>query len=211
MKFLNFLFKFKTMRAVGVIGAIVILIVFASQSKIGNDFKELNPFKDVNFSEYIQTFKDLNVSGFSIGQKNTTLNAKVVKVIDGDTIEVLDSENNTHRIRLFGIDAPEKKQSFGNKAKGFLASLISGKEVQILIKGKDKFKRDLGIIMSEGKDINKEMVKNGYAWAYARFSKDYILDQADAHAFKLGLWSEENPQSPAEFRKQKKNDVKEVQ
>lgn len=211
MKFLNFLFKFKTMRAVGVIGAIAILVVFVSQSKIANDFKELNPFKDANFSQYLQAFKDLNVSGFNLGEKNATLNAKVVRVIDGDTIEVLDSENNKIRVRLFGIDAPEKKQSFGNKARGFLASLISGKEVQIFIMGEDRFKRNLGVIMSEGKDINKEMVKNGYAWAYSKYSKDYILDQADAHAFKLGLWSEENPQSPAEFRKQKKADVKELQ
>lgn len=212
MKFLDFLFKLKTMKVVGLIAGVVVLINLFSNPSIREQVSAYNPLKDVNVSHYLQgleKFDGLHISGLSLGQNDDmsgeiTLNAKVVKVIDGDTIDVLDENNKTHRIRLYGIDAPEKKQSFGNKARGFLAGLISGKEVQVLVMGKDRYQRSLGLIKYEGKDINKEMVKNGFAWAYTKYSKDYILDQADAHAFKLGLWSEDNPKSPVEFRKEMK-------
>ncbi|WP_238386986.1 MULTISPECIES: thermonuclease family protein [unclassified Campylobacter] len=125
----------------------------------------------------------------------------VIKVIDGDTIDVLDLNQTKHRIRLYGIDAPEKKQSYGNKAREFLASLIAGKEVKVLIKDKDKYQRNIGLILLDGMDINKEMVKNGYAWAYIEYSKDYATEEVDAKTFKLGLWADKNSIKPSEFRK----------
>ena len=143
----------------------------------------------------------------SLNQQKTqesSIQGTVIKVIDGDTIDVLDSNQTKHRIRLYGIDAPEKKQSYGNKAREFLASLIAGKEVKVLIKNKDKYQRSIGLILLDGMDINKEMVKNGYAWAYIEYSKDYATEEADAKSFKLGLWADENAIKPSEFRKKKK-------
>ena len=90
---------------------------------------------------------------------------KVVGVSDGDTITVLDDmDQGKFRIRLDKIDAPEKKQAFGNKAKQFLSTLIFGKKVSIRFKSIDNYGRVLGVVSLDGKEINLVMVQNGYAW-----------------------------------------------
>ncbi|TQR34664.1 nuclease [Campylobacter sp. MIT 99-7217] len=129
------------------------------------------------------------------------IKGKVVRVIDGDTIELLDFANEKYRIRFFGIDAPESKQDFGNKSKDYLASLIAGKEVQVIKKSKDKYGRIVGIVEFNGQDINKAMVANGYAWAYSYYTDAYVQDQKNAKSSKLGLWKSKNPIEPYEWRK----------
>lgn len=189
MKFLNFLFKLKTMKTIGIFGSIVILATY---------------FSSPNLNNLLQELQNTHISGFSLGKpvkQTQELQGKVVKVIDGDTIRVLDSAKQEHKIRLYGIDAPEKKQAFGNKAREYLASLIAGKEVKVLVKDKDRYQRNIGLVELNGMDINKEMVKNGYAHAYTEYSEDYVSEEADARAFKLGLWSEDNVIKPSEFRK----------
>ena len=143
-----------------------------------------------------------------LAQKNLEkeLTGKVSKVIDGDTIELLVKQDNIKqspkiKVRLFGIDAPEKKQAFGKEAKEYLSSLILDKEVILIINDKDKYQRFIGTILLNEKDINKEMVKNGYAWAYESYSTRYLAQQADAKMFKLGLFKDENAIKPSEFRK----------
>ncbi|TNB55975.1 thermonuclease family protein [Campylobacter helveticus] len=143
-----------------------------------------------------------------LAQKNLEkeLTGKVSKVIDGDTIELLVKQDNIKqspkiKVRLFGIDAPEKKQAFGKEAKEYLSSLILDKEVILIINDKDKYQRFIGTILLNEKDINKEMVKNGYAWAYESYSTKYLAQQADAQMFKLGLFKDENAIKPSEFRK----------
>lgn len=132
---------------------------------------------------------------------NQIIEGKVVKVIDGDTIDVLDNQNVKHRIRFYGIDAPESKQAYGQQAKDFLASMIAGKKAQVLIKDKDRYGRNIGKVLLDGKDINKEMVANGYAHAYTEYSTEYISQETDAKAFKLGLWKDKHPIKPSDFRK----------
>lgn len=133
------------------------------------------------------------------------LTGKVSKVIDGDTIELLTKENPYNhiaklKIRLYGIDAPELKQAYGKEAKEFLSALILKQEVSLIIENKDKYDRFVGTLFLKGQDINKEMVKNGYAHAYESFSKKYLAEQANAKMFKLGLWQDERVMSPSEFR-----------
>ena len=133
------------------------------------------------------------------------LTGKVSKVIDGDTIELLTKENPYNhitklKIRLYGIDAPELKQAYGKEAKEFLSALILKQEVSLIIENKDKYDRFVGTLFLKGQDINKEMVKNGYAHAYESFSKKYLTEQANAKKFKLGLWQDERVMSPSEFR-----------
>lgn len=99
--------------------------------------------------------------------------AKVVKISDGDTITVLSGKEQT-KVRLYGIDAPEKKQDYGQKSKQFLAILIAGQVIEVEPKGKDRYKRTLGIIYYKGQDINAQMVLNGYAWAYVKYSRMYV-------------------------------------
>ncbi|EAH9987612.1 thermonuclease family protein [Campylobacter upsaliensis] len=147
-----------------------------------------------------------------LAQKNLEkeLTGKVSRVIDGDTIELLakTSKENPYnhiaklKIRLYGIDAPELKQAYGKEAKEFLSALVLKQEVSLIIENKDKYDRFVGTLFLKGQDINKEMVKNGYAHAYESFSKKYLAEQADAKMFKLGLWQDEKAVKPSEFRKQ---------
>ncbi|WP_039882652.1 thermonuclease family protein [Campylobacter upsaliensis] len=144
-----------------------------------------------------QSFKEQNLE--------KELTGKVSKVIDGDTIELLAKENPYNhitklKIRLYGIDAPELKQAYGKEAKEYLSALVLKQEVSLIIENKDKYDRFVGTLFLKGQDINKEMVKNGYAHAYESFSKKYLAEQADTKKFKLGLWQDERVMSPSEFR-----------
>lgn len=105
------------------------------------------------------------------------------------------------KVRLYGIDAPELKQPYGKKSKQFLASLIAGQVVEVESKGKDRYKRTLGIIHHKGQDINAQMVLNGYAWAYAKYSIIYVDHERLARENKRGLWQSSDPTPPWEWRK----------
>ena len=128
---------------------------------------------------------------------------KVVKVSDGDTITILTNDKTQYKIRLNDIDAPEKKQAFGNKSKDNLAKYIAGKTVKVEYKTKDKYKRILGTIYYNNIDINLQQVKDGYAWVYKKYSKnqDYYNAEKLAKENKKGLWNDKNPIAPWEFRK----------
>ena len=135
-----------------------------------------------------------------------TLQGKVVKVADGDTVTVLDAAKTQHRIRLNRIDAPEKKQAFGEASRKHLAGFIAGKDVRIEWEKKDQYGRILGIIYNGETDINLQMVKDGFAWHYKHFDKtpSYAEAEKTAREKKLGLWSDPNPVEPYLFRKANK-------
>ena len=130
---------------------------------------------------------------------------KVVKVSDGDTVTILTSDKTQHKIRLNDIDAPEKKQAFGNKSKDNLAKYIAGKTVTVEYQKKDKYKRVLGTIYYNNTDINLQQVKDGYAWVYKKYSNNQTYYKAEkvARDKKVGLWVDKNPLEPWEFRKKK--------
>lgn len=135
----------------------------------------------------------------------------VAKVIDGDTITLVEKNGQKHTIRFFGIDAPETntKQPFGEESKAFLASMIADKEVKIIVKDKDKYGRIVGIVKFDGKDINKIMVEKGYAWAYSYYTDAYTAEHNAAKAQKIGLWGDENATNkaiePYKWRKSHRN------
>jgi len=133
-----------------------------------------------------------------------TLTGKVVYIADGDTITVLDSDNVQHKIRLHGIDAPERKQSFGTKAKEALAEKVHEQTVRIVWKEKDRYGRIVGDVHLGDRNINIEMVHDGFAWWYRTYApKSKLLEAAEAEAKteKRGLWHDKNPEPPWEFRK----------
>lgn len=138
---------------------------------------------------------------------STHLQGKVIDVIDGDTIILLDRANQQHTIRLFGIDAPETstQQPFGEESKEFLASMIMDKEVKIIIKDTDKYHRIIGIVKFDGKDINKIMVEKGFAWAYSYYTEVYVDAHKQAKEQKLGLWVDAKAQEPYKWRKTHRN------
>jgi endonuclease YncB( thermonuclease family) len=130
------------------------------------------------------------------------LTGKVVSVTDGDTVRVLDANNVQHKVRLNGIDAPERGQPFGTVARDRLASLVMGKAVTVHDDGRDKWGRTLGRIEIEGQDVNRTLVAEGLAWHYVKFSKDARLAAAErqARAAGRGLWGDAKPVPPWEWR-----------
>ena len=132
---------------------------------------------------------------------------KVIKVSDGDTVTILTEDKTQHKIRLNDIDAPEKKQAFGNKSKDNLAKYIAGKTVTVQYQKKDKYKRVLGTIYYNNTDINLQQVKDGYAWVYKKYSNNQTYYKAEklARDKRVGLWIDKNPLEPWEFRKKKNN------
>lgn len=138
----------------------------------------------------------------------TTLHAeeirgKVVSIADGDTITVLDAEKVQHKIRLEGIDAPEKGQAFGTKAKEKMSELVGEKDVVVTWEKKDRYGRILGDVHLGDRLINLEMVQDGLAWHYKQYSKSKELAEAEneARKAKKGLWGDKSPEPPWEFRK----------
>lgn len=129
------------------------------------------------------------------------LEGKVISVTDGDTIKILTSKRQQIKVRLYGIDAPEKKQPYGTAAKQYLADLVAGKTLQIEEHGKDRHKRVLGVVYLDGKDVNEILVLNGYAWAFTKCSKIYESQEPQARSKGLGLWRDKNPIKPEIWRK----------
>ena len=137
------------------------------------------------------------------------IQGKVVSVADGDTITVLDAEKTQHKIRLQGIDAPEKAQAFGAKSKQALYEMVHGKTVQVSFEKSDKYGRILGKVLLDGQDICHQQIKAGLAWHYKKYQNQQPLVDRDAYSAsetaakneKLGLWSDPRPLAPWDFRK----------
>jgi endonuclease YncB( thermonuclease family) len=138
-----------------------------------------------------------------------TIEGLVVGVADGDTITVLDQQKNTYKIRLQGIDAPEKKQAFGEKSKQSLHDLVHKKQVRIEYDKEDKYGRIVGKVTVEDVDICLQQLVLGMAWHYKKYqSEQSVSDRAvysdtelKSKSLKLGLWTDDTPMPPWEFRK----------
>jgi endonuclease YncB( thermonuclease family) len=128
--------------------------------------------------------------------------AKVIVVMDGDTVMVLRDGKKT-KIRLANIDAPEKDQAFGKQSRDSLQEMIGKKQVQIESKAVDQYGRLVGLISLDGQNINQEQVRRGLAWEYSHYHSDktYIGLQNEAQQARLGLWAQANPQAPWQWRK----------
>jgi endonuclease YncB( thermonuclease family) len=131
---------------------------------------------------------------------------RVVGVIDGDTIDVLHIQH-PERIRLSGIDCPEKGQAYGKHAKHAASALAFGKDVTIETHGHDKYRRTIGdVILPDGMNLNQELVKQGWCWWYRKYAPgDTMLEGLEnkARAAKQGLWADRQPVPPWEWRKRK--------
>lgn len=130
------------------------------------------------------------------------LHGRVVGVLDGDTVTVLDADKREHRIRLAEIDAPEKRQAFGQRSKQSLSELCFGATARVLSRGRDRYGRVLGRLSCAGVDANAEQVHRGMAWVYRRYALDlslYALED-EARAAGRGLWRDPQPVAPWEFR-----------
>ena len=139
---------------------------------------------------------------------SATITGKVVGVSDGDTITVLDASKTQFKIRLEGIDAPEKAQPFGQKSKEHLSDLVFGKQVVVESDKTDKYGRTVGKVLVNGKDANLEQMRSGFAWHYKEYQKeqsasdplDYTSAETFAKSSKAGLWRDPKPMPPWEWR-----------
>jgi micrococcal nuclease len=131
---------------------------------------------------------------------------KVISVHDGDTLKVVQGGQQT-TIRLQGIDAPEIGQPFGTKSRDRLAELAMGKRVVIHADQPDRYGRLLASVEVEGRDVGRQMIADGLAWHYSRYSKDPALAAAErqARASKTGLWRATDPVPPWEWRATEKD------
>lgn len=137
------------------------------------------------------------------------LQARVVGVTDGDTITVLDANNNQYKIRLVGIDAPEKKQPFGQVSKQSLSDLVYNKTVLIDWSKLDRYDRILGKVWVNQTDANLEQIRRGLAWHFTKYAKEQLIEertsysrtQENAKSARVGLWAEPNPIPPWDWRK----------
>ena len=137
-----------------------------------------------------------------------TIDGRVVSVADGDTITVLDNDKVQHKIRLGGIDAPEKSQAYGNRSKESLSDLVFSKAVTVETEKKDRYGRDVGKVLVSGVDANLLQVQRGFAWHYKAYQREqsandrklYDLAESEARAARRGLWADDVSVPPWDFR-----------
>ena len=143
-------------------------------------------------------------------EKNNTLSGKVIKIVDGDTFDLLTENKITIRIRMNGIDCPERKQDFYKVSKDALAEYIFEKNINLITHGKDRYKRTIADVFYKTENINLKMIQNGFAWHYKRYSSDPVMakSEEEARAAKIGLWEMKNPIAPWNYREFKKEHLK---
>lgn len=142
-------------------------------------------------------------------QHAESIRGRIVAVLDGDTVTLLDASNLQHRIRLAEIDAPEighgakrPGQPFGDNAKRNLSALCFQKQAEVSIIDTDRYGRKIGVVFCDGMNVNLQQVKDGMAWAYTQYSKDPMYQRAadEARRQRRGLWSDPQASEPWNWR-----------
>ena len=148
----------------------------------------------------------------NLAQAGDAIKGEVISISDGDTLSVLDTTHGLHKIRLSGIDAPEKSQPFGQRAKQALADQVFRKQVTVEWKKQDRYRRIVGrVITTDGVDANLKQLELGMAWHYKKYQHEqpsaererYSLAEKNARLQRIGLWQDTNPAPPWEYRRRK--------
>jgi len=136
------------------------------------------------------------------------VSGKVVRVLDGDTYDLLLEYSTTVRVRMEGIDAPESGMPYARKATDYLKDLTKGQTIRITTGNKDQYGRDLSYsYLDDGRELSREMIKAGYAWHYKQYNSDRELAalEKEARAAKRGLWQDKNPMAPWDVRRMRRS------
>jgi endonuclease YncB( thermonuclease family) len=141
--------------------------------------------------------------------------AQVVSVIDGDTIDVL-RDGSLVKIKLYGIDAPEMEQDYGQTARNLTATLVAGRNIEIEQKDVDQLGRMVGLVNIDGQSLNALIVQNGFAWVDRQDCKEklcsgWIKAEESAQSKRKGMWAAPNIAPPWEWRNQQKKAKTEVE
>jgi len=147
------------------------------------------------------SYKNYESSDIKLPFAGNSFSGKCVYVADGDTINVMKG-NIPVKIRLFGVDCPEKSQAYGQDAKEFTTSLVKDQIVTVIPKKQDNYGRTIASISIDGKNLSYLLIKAGYGWHYKMFSKSRELAKAEREAriAERGLWQQDNPQKPWNYR-----------
>lgn len=186
--------------------------------KIGTKKKGVGNYFLLLLSVLISLFLGLNISSESNNEKSSIEGEEKYRVIyisDGDTISVKRElngilEGELIKIRMYGIDAPEKTQDYGMESKEALSNKIKDKLVEVEVKSKDRYGRTVGIIWLDNRNINEEMIRDGQAWYYEEYDKNNEnsrIYQENAIKNKLGLFSRKNIEKPWEYRKKDRDNL----
>lgn len=175
---------------------LVLAAIFGILSALGaaHYYYDLKPLLDIG-AEYVE---DLF---------NKPLRGNVLSISDGDTITLLDSGGNEIKVRLYGIDAPESTQRYGESSRQALKNMIYGKDIKLTVINTDQYGRSVGILETEdGRNINKQMLMNGHAWYYGTYCKksfcrEWRMLAEQAKFENKGLWQQSKPTPPWEYRK----------
>jgi micrococcal nuclease len=145
------------------------------------------------------------IFGLSFAASAALHAAPVIGIADGDTLTVLEDQK-PRKIRLANIDAPERKQDFGEKSRQSLSQLCFKKDATYQVQDTDRYGRTVAVVKCDGVEANRTQVMRGFAWVYRRYNKDPSLHQMEAAAKKhrAGLWSHPSPVPPWEFRRKPK-------
>lgn len=132
------------------------------------------------------------------------LTGRVVRIADGDTVSILDATNTQHKVRLYGIDTPERDQPFGKAARKALMQLVDEKSVDVVVVTTDNYGREVGTLYQHGVNINVAMVAGGYAWWYQHYApheRQLAVSEQRAREQGLGLWAAPHPVPPWDWRR----------
>lgn len=133
------------------------------------------------------------------------LSGRAVKIMDGDTLSLLDSEKRQHTIRLFGIDTPEWNQPHGSSAKKALARLVDGRNIGVVKVDTDTFGRTVGTVYVGDSNVNLALVESGHAWWFARYApyeRHLAAAEEQAREARIGLWAGQDPIPPWRWRRE---------
>lgn len=191
------------------IAAVVVITMFMLFGMFNKNGKRVENNDKKNNAEI---FKNKKTKERKVANPEISDGYQVLKVSDGDTISIQKVDNGKFvgeilKIRMYGMDAPEKSQDYGPESRQALEKLVAGKTLSIEIKNKDRYGRTVAIVYANGKNVNEEMVKTGNAWWYQEYAKkdtQFEEYQKNAMKKKLGLFSRKGYIEPWVYRKNKK-------
>lgn len=174
---------------------------------IGDTLREYATRPDASWREAAEKLEELGAGREGRPVSSFGITGRVVRVADGDTISVLDRDNTQHKVRLHGIDTPERDQRYGKEAWDALSRMVDGKTVGVVVLGEDSYGRTDGTVYLGDRNINLAMVAAGHAWWYRHYAPHNRPLQAaedTARNQQLGLWAESDPVAPWNWRRQQK-------
>ena len=132
------------------------------------------------------------------------LTGKVVRIADGDTFTLLVEGDEQVRVRLHGIDAPERSQPYSRVATDFLGEQLKGDNLVVRVMDTDQYGRVVGMVIVDGRNVNEELIRAGYAWHFKRYDNNPVWERLENEAREAGrgLWQEKDPTPPWVYRRQ---------